>query len=140
MPRLPPAEPLAVMMMLRLPFTAANWPAATVHACALLASQLASGGQLTPAPGVTDSTATLAGRISVRVTRPRLARLPVFVAVMVQVIVSPTLAVVLSASFVTRMMGPGTVAMAVFGKSFATSTEVVATLDVTVDRLSAGCV
>jgi len=59
---------------------------------------------------------------------------------MVHVTVSPTLAVVLSASFVTRMMGPGTVAVAVFGKSLGTSTEVVAMLDVTMDRLSAGCV
>ena len=128
------------MMMLRLPTRAGSWPAATLHACALLASQLASGGHVTPAAGVTDSTVTLAGRMSVRMTLFRLPRLPVFVAVMVQVIVSPTLAVALSASFVTRMMGPGTVAMARFGKSFATSTEVVAMVDVTVDRLSAGCV
>src|SRR5450830_45620 len=137
--RLPPCVAYAVTVKVRTPVIAASWPAAMVQLCVLDACQLASAGHVMPV-AVTDVTTRLAGRISARVTTPWLAMLPVLRAMMVQVIRSPTFAVALSATLVTRIFGPGTVTMAVFGISLTTSTEVVAMVLLTVDTFVTGCV
>ena len=136
--RLPPALALPVSTIWRWPLPAASWPLATLQLCWLFATQLASGGHVTPLSGVTAVTTILAGNKSVRITAPWLARLPVLLAVIVQMISSPTFATLLLAVLLTRMMEPGMVTVATFGWSFATSVEVVAMRLTTVDRLLAG--
>src|SRR5471032_2047062 len=136
--KLPSALPLAVMRMLRAPFTAANWPAAMLQVCTLLASQLDNGGQVTPASATTFDTVRLAGKISASVTTPWLAAPPLLTAVMVQTMLSPSLPVATLAVFVTRITAPGMVTIAVLGKSFCTSVELVAMLLTMVEILLAG--
>ncbi len=106
--------------------------------CTLFATQLASGGQVTPASALTASTVRFAGRISAKVTMPALATPPLLTAVMVQTMLSPTLALTVLVLLLTRITGPGMVTVAVFGKSFATSVELVAMMLTMVDTLLAG--
>ncbi len=86
-----------------------------VQVCVLDATQAASGGHVTPAAAATFVTTRSGGSKSARLTTPWLATLPVLLAVIVQVMFSPTLAVALSTTFVTRTFGPGTVTTAMLG-------------------------
>ena len=76
----------------------------------------AAGRQLTPAAGVTTMLLMFAGRVSVKVTMPVLAPVPVLLAVMVHNTVSPTAAVVLSTALVTTMFGVTVVLVQSAGK------------------------
>ena len=136
----PPCVACAVMVTVRLPFRAASWPAATEQVCVLDATHAASGGHVTPGAATTLVTTRFGGSRSARVTAPWLAILPVLLAVIVQMMSSPTLAVALFAVLVTRTFGPGTVTMARFGWSFATSVDVVAMTLVTAEIFDPGCV
>ena len=76
--------------------------------------------------------------MSARVTMPWLATPPLLTAVMVQTMLSPTLALATLAVLLTRMTGPGMVTVAVFGKSYCTSVELVAMMLTMVETLLAG--
>src|SRR5450830_845263 len=109
-----------------------------LQVCTLLASQLANGGQVTPASATTFDTVTFAGRMSARVTTPKLAAPPLLSAVMVQTMLSPSLPVATLAVLLTRISAPGMVTTAVLGKSFCTSVELVAMVLMMVEILLAG--